>query len=101
MLLWAGDFGKVLEEEKAGLKLVPKSQQYMKIHGDEVGEGHTPGRKPSRDQWQRVLSGRAVIGSCTDLTGSVESVLGVTGKQGLFLCNLFSCPVYKTSLIFS
>ena len=26
MLLWAGDFGKVLEEEKAGLKLVPKSQ---------------------------------------------------------------------------
>ena len=29
MLLWTGDFGKVLEEEEVGLKLVSKSQQYM------------------------------------------------------------------------
>ena len=29
MLLWTRDFGKVLEEEEVGLKLVSKSQQYM------------------------------------------------------------------------
>lgn len=66
----------------------------------EMRKGGYSGKRRMDDQPHRARNEDGATRSCTDLTGPEDFVLELTGKQGLYLSNLFYCPLHNTCLIF-